>query len=124
MVDAAAPPAARDLAITGRWDGSEDLDISLVAPDGSRISWMGGRADASVTDATSAAGERLGVRTLKKGNYLVEVSRLPSVTPVHGTLDIKALGLTKSLPFELTGGRTVVARISVTLEAHLERVWQ
>ena len=124
LVDAVAAPAARDLAITGRWDGSEDLDISLVAPDGSRISWMGGRADASVTDATSATGERLGLRTLKRGNYLVEVSRLPSITPVHGTLDIKALGLSRSVPFELAGGRTVVARISVTLEAHLEPVWQ
>ncbi len=75
LAPAPGAPAGGDLVIAARWDGGEDLDLSLVAPDGSRVSWMGGRTDVSVTDATSSSREQLAIRALRRGNYLVEVGR-------------------------------------------------
>ena len=120
--DVPAPKLAGDLVIAGHWTGA-DLDISLVTPDGTRVSWMGGKSDALVTDANSTDREQLAVKALKKGNYLVEVSRgAASTGTIHGTLDITALGSKRSLPFDLAGERTVVARVSISLEERLEQI--
>jgi len=123
----APAPAARpggDLAITAQWEGGEDLDLSLVSPDGSRVSWMGGRADVTVADATSASREQLAIRALRRGNYLVEIGRggAPSTRPLRGTVEISVLGTRRSLPFELSGPRAVVGRIGVSLEERLETI--
>lgn len=118
-----APRIAGDLVINGRWDSTTDLDISLVAPDGTRVSWMGGRKDVNVADSTARDREQLAVKRLKKGNYLIEISRAePTSAPVRGTLDVTVLGQKKALPFELSGARQVVGTISVTLSSHLEPV--
>nr|HEX4315686.1 VIT domain-containing protein [Kofleriaceae bacterium] len=122
-----APVDARiagELVVAGHWDGGADLDISLVTPDGTRISWMGGRPDVATTNVTSHDREELALASIKRGNYLVEVSRSELGTqPVRGTLDITLLGDKRSLPFELTSGnRTVVARASVWFESHLEQL--
>ncbi|HTR50244.1 MAG TPA: VWA domain-containing protein, partial [Kofleriaceae bacterium] len=112
-----------DLVVTGKWTGGADLDISLVTPDGTRVSWMGGKPDAIVTDANSPDREQLAIRSLKRGNYLVEISRgTPGTGPVTGSLDITALGSKRSLPFTLAGDRTVVARVSISLEERLEQI--
>jgi hypothetical protein len=115
-----APRIAGDLVVAGRWDTQVDLDISLIAPDGSRVSWMGGRKDVTVTDATARDREQLSVRRLKKGNYLIEISRAePTTGPVRGTLDLSVLGQKRALPFELSGARAVVGQVQVTLQAQL-----
>jgi tetratricopeptide (TPR) repeat protein len=114
-----APKLAGDLVIAAHWDGGGDLDLSLVTPDATRVSWMGGRADSTVTDATSTEREGLAVKSLKKGNYLVEVSRGSAPS---GTIHVTVLGAKKSLPFELAGERTTVARISVALEERYEEI--
>jgi tetratricopeptide (TPR) repeat protein len=117
------PRIAGDLVIDGRWDGATDLDISLVAPDGTRVSWMGGRKDVTVADSTARDREQLSVRRLRKGNYLIEISRGDAgASTVRGTLDVRVLGQKRSLPFELTGNHAVVGRIGVTLTSHLEPV--
>jgi hypothetical protein len=123
----AAPPAARtggDLVITAQWEGGEDLDLSLVSPDGTRVSWMGGRTDVRVADATSSSREQLAIRTLRRGNYLVEIARAGAAQagPVRGTVEIAVLGTRRSLPFELAGERAVVGRIGVSLEERLETI--
>ncbi|HSJ99884.1 MAG TPA: FecR domain-containing protein, partial [Kofleriaceae bacterium] len=126
----AAPPAPRlagDLVLTARWEGGEDLDLSLVSPDGTRVSWMGGRTDVTVADATSAAREQLAIRTLRRGNYLVEIGRgdAPSgraIHPIRGTVEIAVLGTKRSLPFELAGARAAIGRIGVSLEERLETI--
>ncbi|HSD87464.1 MAG TPA: hypothetical protein VLB44_08110, partial [Kofleriaceae bacterium] len=118
-----APRVTGDLVISGRWDQNADLDISLVAPDGSRVSWMGGRSDITVADSTSHDREQLAVKTLRKGNYIVEINRAePTTTAVHGTLDVTVLGQKRSLPFELTGTHAGVGKVSITLTSHLEPV--
>jgi tetratricopeptide (TPR) repeat protein len=117
------PRVSGDLVINGKWENAADLDISLVAPDGSRVSWMGGRTDITVADSTAHDREQLSVKRLKKGNYLIEISRGEQASStVRGTLDISVLGQKKSIPFELAGERTVVGKISVTMISHLEPV--
>lgn len=118
-----APKAGGDLVVDARWDAGVDLDVSLVTPDGTRVSWMGGRSDVRVADATSTAKEQLSLKSLKKGHYLLEVARgVPSTSTVRGTLDIVVLGSKKSIPFELTGARKTVARVSVNLEERVETI--
>ena len=113
--------ATGELVVNGHWDSGADLDITLVTPDGTRVSWMGGRPDVIVTDAVSAEREQLALKSIKRGNYLVEIGRgklSASVShgTVRGTLDVDLLGARRSLPFELTGSRTVVARLSIGLQ--------
>ena len=118
-----APKAGGDLVVDARWDAGVDLDVSLVTPDGTRVSWMGGRSDVRVADATSTAKEQLTLKSLKRGHYLLEVARgVPSSNTVRGTLDIVVLGSKKSIPFELTGARKTVARVSVNLEERVETI--
>jgi len=118
-----APRVTGDLVINGTWDSTADLDISLVAPDGTRVSWMGGRTDITVADSTSQNREQLAVKTLRKGNYLIEINRAePTTSVVRGTVDVTVLGQKKSFPFELTGNRQTVGTIGVTMHSHLEPV--
>jgi tetratricopeptide (TPR) repeat protein len=122
---AAIPPRTDgELAIAAHWAGGADLDLSIVTPDGTRISWMGGKPDAVVTDATSTERETLTARSIKKGNYLIEIARgTPSTGVVRGSVDVTVLGLKRTLPFELSGERVVVGRLSIGLESHLEEAW-
>jgi tetratricopeptide (TPR) repeat protein len=118
-----APRLAGDLVVNAKWDSGADLDVSLVTPDGTRVSWMGGRSDVIVNDSTSTERESLAVRSLRRGNYLVEITRGDAArSTVHGSLDVTVLGVKKTLPFELTGTHGTVGRVAVTLESHLEPV--
>ena len=117
------PKVTGDLVIHGTWASASDLDISVVAPDGSRVSWMGGRIDAAAHDANAGDKEQLAIKSLKRGNYLVEITRGGASTgPVRGTLEITALGQKKSMPFELVGSRLVVARLGVSMKEAWESV--
>ena len=85
---------------------------------------MGGRSDVTVADSTSTDREQLAIRSLKRGNYLVEVTRNGNAQgPVRGSLDLTVLGAKKTIPFELLGSRTTVGRVSINLEQRLERIW-
>ncbi len=122
-VPALAPRIAGDLVVNARWQGNVDLDLSIVTPDGKRVSWMGGRTDVVVTDASSNEKEQLALKSIKRGNYLIEVTRGGvSNGPIRGTLDITVLGTKRSLPFELLGSRAVVGRLGIALEERLEQV--
>ena len=122
-VPALAPRIGGDLVVNARWQGNVDLDLSLVTPDGKRVSWMGGRTDVVVGDASSNEKEQLSLKSLKRGNYLIEVTRGgASQGPIRGTLDITVLGTKRSLPFELLGSRAVVGRLAIALEERLEQI--
>jgi ferric-dicitrate binding protein FerR (iron transport regulator)/tetratricopeptide (TPR) repeat protein len=114
-----------DLVVNAKWDTSTDLDLSIVTPTGERVSWMGGRADVVVGDASANQKEQLALKSIKRGNYLIEISRGSSSTgPIRGTIDVTVLGTKKSLPFELLGSRAVVGRLAVSLEERLEQVFE
>jgi len=84
---------------------------------------MGGRTDVVVGDASSNEKEQLALKSIKRGNYLIEVTRGgASQGPIRGTLDITVLGTKRSLPFELLGSRAVVGRLAIALEERLEQI--
>ncbi|MBA3462228.1 MAG: AgmX/PglI C-terminal domain-containing protein [Deltaproteobacteria bacterium] len=123
-VAAVQPKLAGDLVVNAKWTGGTDLDLSIVTPNGERVSWMGGRADANVGDAASTEKELLSLRSIKRGNYLIEITRGTSSTgPIRGSLDVTVLGTKKTVPFELLGSRAVVARLAISLEERLEQVF-
>jgi hypothetical protein len=123
MVAAAESKVEGDLVVHATWERGADLDLTLVAPDGTRVSWQGGRSDVTVADATAADREELAVRTLRRGRYLLEITRGDVArSPVRGTLDVTVLGVKRSLPFELTGSHAVVGRVDVSLVSHLEAI--
>jgi ferric-dicitrate binding protein FerR (iron transport regulator)/Mg-chelatase subunit ChlD/tetratricopeptide (TPR) repeat protein len=116
------PRVAGDLVVTAHWQDGSDLDLSVVTPQGTRVSWLGGRDDVTVADTLVNGGEKLALKKLKKGNYLIEIGRTdgkPSTTPVRGTLEISALGVKRTVAFELTGDRATLGRINVTMQAEL-----
>jgi tetratricopeptide (TPR) repeat protein len=120
-VAAVEPKVTGDLVVNGTWQGGADIDLTLVAPDGTRVSWQGGRSDVLVGDATALDREELAVTKLRRGNYLLEVARGDaSTTPIRGTLDVTVLGVKKALPFELTGSHAVIGRVTIGLVSHLE----
>ncbi len=122
-VAAVVPKLGGDLVVNAHWDNSADLDLSIVTPSGERVSWMGGRPDVMVGDAASSDKEQLALKALKRGNYLIEITRGgTSSGPVRGAIDITVLGTKKTLPFELLGARAVVGRLAVSLEERMEQI--
>jgi tetratricopeptide (TPR) repeat protein len=114
---------AGDLVVNAKWQGNVDLDLSLITPAGERVSWMGGRTDAAVGDASSNEKEVFALKSIKKGQYLIEISRgANSSGPVSGTVDINVLGTKRSMPFQLNGSHATVSRLVINLEERLEQV--
>ncbi|MFK7985640.1 MAG: VIT domain-containing protein [Sandaracinaceae bacterium] len=110
-----------DFTIDASWDGGQDLDLTIVTPQGTRLSWMGGRTTVVGDRASSTEGERLGLRWTAPGTYLVEVHRTdPNDTGVvRGRLQIRALGQRQTVAFTLSGEQETVARVRVRRESQL-----
>ena len=73
------------MLLEASWTGSADGDLTLVTPQGTRISWMGGRTTVVGDDATRLGRERLGLRRATPGTYYVEVTRAdPNDTTQQG----------------------------------------
>lgn len=121
--EAATTPAARgELFLDASWAGGDDVDLTLIAPDGTRISWMGGRANVVASNPTAAGRESLGLRSATVGTYLVEVSRT-NPTDTHtlsGTIRVRALDTNRTLSFTLRGEREIIGRATVRREARME----
>ena len=123
----AAPAAHGELVVQAAWDRPVDLDVVLVDPQGARVSWQGGRAGTSASDALSRDREALGVARLGVGAWRIEVVRTDGSSTgagaledsVRGTVTVTALGERRVVPFVLNRGRVAVARVSVTREERL-----
>ncbi|MEZ4247352.1 MAG: FecR domain-containing protein [Polyangiales bacterium] len=110
-----------DLMLEATWSGP-DVDLTLVTPEGTRLSWMGGRTNVVGEDGTRRGSERLGLRRAGTGSYYVEVNRVDGdTTPVRGSITVNVLGQRQNLPFELTGDRIAVGRIEVVRRFRMER---
>ena len=91
-----------ELLLKARWSGDEDIDLSIITPQGTRISWMGGRTSAVGKHAFTFNKERLGLKRAAVGNYIIEVNRARSSrNPVQGEVQIEVLGQRKKLRFQL-----------------------
>jgi hypothetical protein len=110
-----------ELMLDATWSGP-DVDLTLVTPEGTRLSWMGGRTTVVGEDATRRGSERLGLRRAGQGSYYVEVVRADADrAPVRGSVVVNVLGQRQSIPFELTGERAAIGRIDVARRWRMER---
>lgn len=111
-------PPHGDVVVSATWEGGEDLDLAIVDPSGGRASVVSRTPGLRVADATSRGHEELGLANPKAGAFVVEVTRSVRGTtrPASGTVKITSSGVTKTVPFTLTGDRVVVGRV----EAHYE----
>ncbi len=121
---ASAARVTGDLQLDAQWTGAADLDLTIVTPQGNRVSWMGGRSDVSAAHAGDLGREQLAIKKAKKGRYLVELSRTVAgdTTPVNGSVEVTILGVTRTLSFDLSGDRATLGRVVVSLDSRLEPV--
>lgn len=119
-----APTPSRvtgELMLDATWSGP-DVDLTLVTPEGTRLSWMGGRTSVVGEDATRRGSERLGLRRATNGSYYVEVVRADEDrSPVRGSVVVNVLGERQTIPFELTGERAAIGRVDVVRRWRMER---
>ena len=124
QADKLAARAAKVEAVRGQllmkatWNGSVDLDLTVITPQGTRLSWMGGRTSVRADEATAIGHENLALTGISRGKYLIEVSRTDpdDRIPVKGEIKVVLLEETRTLPFELTDARSVVSAIQVRYE--------
>lgn len=117
-------PAHGEVVLDATWNRGDDLDLALISPQGTRISWMGGRKSVFADRVADAGSERLGLGVVSPGSYLVEVSRTNTteLQPVRGRIRLSALGIRQDLPFSLAGRQVVAATLVVERKWHLEPV--
>jgi tetratricopeptide (TPR) repeat protein len=123
--EAATPlPSRGDLFLDASWSGGDDIDLTLIAPDGSRISWMGGRTNVVASAPMASGTETLGLRSATAGNYLIEVSRTSATDrrTITGSIRVRVLDATETIRFTLRGDREVVGRAIVRREQRMETV--
>ncbi len=119
--DAAPSRPHGDLLLDATWGGPEDVDLTLVTPQGTRLSFMGGRVNVVGADAHDVGHEVLGLGRTAPGSYVLEVSRTTASAgaPVDGRIAVTVLGTHRVLRFHLTGARAEVGRVDVTRHARL-----
>jgi DNA-directed RNA polymerase specialized sigma24 family protein/tetratricopeptide (TPR) repeat protein len=117
-------PVRREVMLDARWNNGEDLDLALISPQGTRISWMGGRKSVFADHVADPGQERMGLGQVSPGTYLVEISRTDATStyPVRGSIRLTALGARHDLSFSLTGRQVVPATLIVERQSHLEPV--
>lgn len=109
------PSFRTELSVKAQFSGETDLDLSLITPQGTRVSCLGGRVTTTASDCVSSNREQLGLRRLTPGKYVLELSRTNDVrTPVTGAVQVRAMGQTRKLDFRLEQARVTLARIEVT----------
>ncbi len=107
-----------DVVVDASWSTGTDLDVAVLDPSGQRLGWLAGRG--RVADATSRSHEKLGVTSAAGGTFLVEIARSDRGTePVSGFVNVTAFGMSKRVPFVLTGQNTRVARVDVRWTSEL-----
>jgi hypothetical protein len=122
-------PAERirgSFTVEATWDRDVDLDLSIVTPQGTRLSWMGGRKRVIAERAHSHAGELVGLTRATPGTYVLEVNRTAigggSQEPISGELVVKAHGARRRIPFTIEQDRLVVGSVRVWREWQTEQV--
>jgi hypothetical protein len=111
-----------DVQIEASWDTDADVDVALIGSKGERYSWMGDlRGRCTSRGASSRRSETLAVQNAPAGDYIVEVSRADrdSSEPIRGSLIIRAVGTTRTIPFVLTADRVEIGTVKVFYTSHL-----
>jgi hypothetical protein len=130
-VDAAAskpdPSPNGDFVVTATWDGGADadLDVSILDPNGNRAAWAGRTKGVRVDGATSKTRETLALSQGGTGPFVVELVRASGGTgTVSGSLAVRALGVSQTVPFTLPAGtnRLQLVRVDVRMDSNLVAV--
>lgn len=110
-----------ELRLTATWTGGQDLDIALIHPDGHRVSWLGAATKELITaeNVTSTSTEGLALLGTKAGEYAIEITRAGGEGPVSGEVLVTAAGVTRKVPFTLTGERVVVGTLNMFWQSRL-----
>ena len=111
-----------DIVVDATWDAAAntDVDIAIVDPLGSRLSWAARGRNVRVADATSRRHEALAVSSSSVGAFTIEVTRAGGTAArVSGNLSIRAIGERLTVPFFLSGANAQVARVQVRMESEL-----
>lgn len=110
-----------DVRIEATWSGSADLDLSLLDPEGQRVSWLGAptRARISARDVTSSSQEALALSGAGPGEYLLEVVRSAGADPISGELVVHVAGTRRRVAFRTQGTRTSVGVLSIGVKSRL-----
>jgi hypothetical protein len=125
--DASAFPieAARgELVVEARWDEPTDLDLAVVDPRGTRVSWAWGRARGlTVSDARAAGRESLGLASLAQtGDYVIELSRATgNDRAIRGTITVRAMGRSRVFRVAIAPGASTV-RVGAVRMSRVERL--
>lgn len=97
--NAASNSARGELVVEASWDAPTDLDIAVIDPKGTRISWAWGRTRGlTIRDASANGREALGLSTVQQsGDYVIELSRATRNSgSVRGTVTVRAMGHTRT----------------------------
>jgi tetratricopeptide (TPR) repeat protein len=115
-----------DIVADASWSGMADLDLSIVTPQGTRISWMGGRTGVEAQAVRDTSRERLALRRATVGSYVIEVNRTRpgDTTPVVGRVALSVLGQRRTFDFTMQGDHVAVGRAVVRRESRTETVFQ
>ncbi len=113
-----------DFVVTATWDSGADvdLDVSILDPNGTRAAWASRAKGVRVEGATSKSRESLALSSGATGPFVVELVRASgSTAAVSGSLAVRALGLTQTVPFTFPSGqsRLQLARVDVRMESNL-----
>jgi hypothetical protein len=116
-----------ELVIEATWDTPTDLDLAVVDPKGTRITWAWGRTRGlTVRDATSSNREAIGLSTLQQtGDYVIEVSRASHNGPaLRGTVTVRAMGRTRVFRVHLESHQDTarLGAVRITREERLVEV--
>jgi hypothetical protein len=120
--DAQTDDLSGDLRLEATWFGGDtDLDISLIDPDGNRVSWLGApnKAVITATDVVSTQREGLALRGAKTGEYVIEIVRGSGSSPVRGEVVVNVAGTRRVVPFSLNGNRETVGIAKIRMESRL-----
>lgn len=115
-----------DLRAEAVWSGDADIDIAFITPEGYRVSWLGAptRQVISARDVTSRRGEGLALRGAPAGSYVIQLVRVAGAGTIEGELSLTVADLKRTVPFTLSGERTIAGIASIKTVAKLVPVWQ
>ncbi len=114
------PRRGERVSLNARWF-TGDLDLSIITPQGTRLSWMGGRRSVSGESAMSPSLEELTLRTASPGTYYIEVNRPTAGSgAARGEIRASVYGTSSTIPFEFTGERAIVGRFTVARRWRLQ----
>ena len=114
------PATKGDFLVEASWQGDVDLDLSIITPQGTRLSWLGGRVNVVGRDGSTPGNELIGLRRATAGHYIVEISRVADGDePIAGHVTIRALEANKDMTFSLVTDRTKVGRAIVRRKSRM-----